>query len=106
MFVAKVLSLVSALSVAAAYPAIPHETTSHDVAGSHGAAISHEARAVLKSYTSACDTSMDNITAILPSDINTRGGRPLLAPIYPAPTFTAISIGVQNYTCTPEGTWT
>lgn len=89
MFLVKFLSVLSLLCVSFAFPAA-----------------NSEARALSKRAGSMCDTSQDNLTAILPSDINTRGGRPLLAPIGDAPTFTTLSVGVQNYTCLPNGTWT
>lgn len=64
-----------------------------------------EARALHARHGSMCDTTVDNLTAILPADLNTRGGRPILPPISPYPTFVTLSVGVQNYTCLPNGTY-
>lgn len=63
------------------------------------------ARSLWARHVSLCNTAKDNLTAIMPSDINTRGGRPLLPPIADAPTWVALSVGVQNYTCSEDGTW-
>ncbi|EKM50280.1 uncharacterized protein PHACADRAFT_264884 [Phanerochaete carnosa HHB-10118-sp] len=48
---------------------------------------------------SICSTKQFSIEAALPSDINSNGGEPLPAPVASYPTYTALSVGVQNYTC-------
>lgn len=65
----------------------------------------HDAKSLFARAASGCSTKNDDISTMFPSDINTRGGRPLLPAISAYPTFVAISIGVQNYTCQANGTY-
>ena len=52
-----------------------------------------------------CDLSQDNVSLSLPADINAHGGRPLVEPIADHPALVVLAVGIQNYTCQPNGTW-
>ena len=53
-----------------------------------------------------CDLSNFTLDAAIPSDVNDHGGPPLLPSITEHPSWIVLSVGVQNYTCAPNGTWT
>ena len=62
-------------------------------------------RRLQKRLQSICDLSHDNISTVIPSDINDGQAQPLLPPIANSPTFVVLGVGVANYTCLPDGTW-
>ena len=65
-----------------------------------------EPRALQKRFGSVCDTSHLNVSTLIPADINVNQTSPLqLKPIADHPAFVLLSVGVQNYTCSPAGTW-
>ena len=66
---------------------------------------SPQPRASSPRLKSICDLSHDNISLLIPSDINDGQAKPLLAPIADHPTFVLLSVGVANYTCQADGTW-
>ena len=53
-----------------------------------------------------CDLSNFTLDAAIPADVNEHGGPPLLPSITEHPSWIALSVGVQNYTCSDSGNWT
>lgn len=52
-----------------------------------------------------CDLSNFTLDAAVPADVNEHGGPPLLPSVAEHPSWIALSVGVQNYTCASNGTW-
>ncbi|EKM50321.1 uncharacterized protein PHACADRAFT_201161, partial [Phanerochaete carnosa HHB-10118-sp] len=54
---------------------------------------------------STCSTTTFLLETVMPANINDNGGVPLTVPITTFPVYTGLSVGVQNYTCGADGTW-
>ncbi|EKM50315.1 uncharacterized protein PHACADRAFT_201155, partial [Phanerochaete carnosa HHB-10118-sp] len=47
----------------------------------------------------------DDISTVIPANINDGQSRPLLAPIADHPSYVVLGVGYANYTCLPNSTW-
>ncbi|GJE90427.1 hypothetical protein PsYK624_065600 [Phanerochaete sordida] len=65
-----------------------------------------DARSLRARSGAMCSTAGFSLESIMPADVNSHGGTPLLKPIADSPTWVGISVGIQNYSCTPDGIWT
>ncbi|GJE90429.1 hypothetical protein PsYK624_065620 [Phanerochaete sordida] len=65
-----------------------------------------EARSLNSRSGAMCSTAQISLADVMPAGINSKGGLPLSKPVAANPTWVGISVGIQNYSCTPAGVWT